>query len=293
LFSHILKNQQETPPLAVINVDDVWGRRLCSQIDTPLLGYGLSPEANIRAEMVHCDSNGIRALLHTPKGEFKVDSSMIGRLNVYNLLAATSVAVGLDLPLEAIRNGEESLTRVPGRLEPVLNDLGFQVLVDYAHTPDALHKALESLKELQFRKIICVFGCGGDRDRGKRSLMGEAAAQTADLVVITSDNPRSEAPESIIAEIQQGVRSQGLPLLSSLAQCGGNCTRGYTMVVDRSEAIRMAINHAGEGDVVYIGGKGHENYQILGNNRIDFDDRLAAAEALEERRKRESVSSEL
>ena len=201
------------------------------------------------------------------------------------------MAVGLGLPLENIASGQKKLARVPGRLENIPNDLGVHVLVDYAHTPDALEKALDSLRELHSRKIICVFGCGGDRDRGKRPLMGEAAAQRADLVVITSDNPRSEVPETIMADIEAGVRAQGLPFFVSLSQCGGNCTSGYTLVVDRSEAIRMAIDYAGEGDVVYIGGKGHENYQILGNRRIDFDDRIVAAEALEERRKRELVSS--
>jgi UDP-N-acetylmuramoyl-L-alanyl-D-glutamate--2,6-diaminopimelate ligase len=216
---------------------------------------------------------------------------MIGRLNLYNLLAATSVAVGLELPLDAIQTGEQSLDRVPGRLERIPNEMGFQVLVDYAHTPDALQKALDSLRELHFRKIICVFGCGGDRDRGKRPLMGEAAAQRADLVVITSDNPRSEVPEAILADIENGVRVQGFPLLSSLGNCSGNCKRGYTLVVDRGEAIRMAIDYACPGDVVYIGGKGHEDYQILGNKRVDFDDRVVAAQALEERKKKEAAGS--
>jgi UDP-N-acetylmuramoyl-L-alanyl-D-glutamate--2,6-diaminopimelate ligase len=287
LFSQILQTRGETPPLAVINCDDPWGIRLCEQIDNPLLRYGMSPHADVRAHKVRCDTAGVEALLVTPKGEIQVHSSMLGRLNLYNLLAAASVAVGLDLPLEAIRTGEQSLTRVPGRLESVPNDLGFQVLVDYAHTPDALDKALESLRELTLGKIICVFGCGGDRDRGKRPLMGEAAAKRADLVVITSDNPRSEVPESIMAEIEAGVKAQGLPFFVSLAQGGGNCDRGYTSVVDRGEAIRMAIDYADQGDVVYIGGKGHENYQILGNKRIDFDDRIVAAEALERRKLKE------
>jgi UDP-N-acetylmuramoyl-L-alanyl-D-glutamate--2,6-diaminopimelate ligase len=291
LFSHILQTQVEPPPLAVINWDDRWGQQLCSQVNGPLLRYGLAADAEIRADKVQCDSSGVKALLHTPEGQLEVHSAMIGRLNLYNLLAATSVAVGLGMPLEAIRNGEQSLVRVPGRLEAVPSDLGFQVLVDYAHTPDALQKALDSLRELEFRKIICVFGCGGDRDRSKRPLMGEAAARRADLLVITSDNPRSEVPDTIMADIEAGVRTQGLPLFSSLAQCGDNCRRGYTLVVDRSEAIRVAIEHAQEGDVVYIGGKGHENYQILGNKRIDFDDRLVAAQALEERKKKEAGGS--
>jgi UDP-N-acetylmuramoyl-L-alanyl-D-glutamate--2,6-diaminopimelate ligase len=291
LFSQILQPNGNTPPLAVINSDDVWGQRLCSQVRGPLLRYGLAADADIKADRVKCDSSGIRALLHTPKGELEVQSSMIGRLNLYNLLAATSVAVGLELPLEAIRRGEQSVEQVPGRLERVPNEMGFQVVVDYAHTPDAMQKALDSLRELRFRKIICVFGCGGDRDRGKRPLMGEAAAQRADLVVITSDNPRSEVPEAIMADIEGGVRAQGLPLLSALGDCSNNCKRGYTLVVDRSEAIHLAINHACPGDLVYIGGKGHEDYQILGIKRIGFDDRLVAAQALKKRKKRETVGS--
>ena len=289
LFSQILQAHGDTLPLAVINRDDVWGRQLCSQVSGPLLSYGLVPEADIKAIRVECDSSGIKALLHTPKGELELHSSMIGRLNLYNLLAATSVAVGLEIPLDEIRTGEQSLARVPGRLERIPNEMGFQVLVDYAHTPDALQKALESLRELRFRKIICVFGCGGDRDRGKRPLMGKAAAERADLLVITSDNPRSEIPEAIMADIEDGVRVQGFPLLSSLAECRSNCKRGYVLVVDRGEAIRMAIDYACPGDVVYIGGKGHEDYQIVGDKRIDFDDRVVAATALEERKKRETA----
>ncbi len=291
LFSQILQIQGDTPALAVINGDDAWGQRLCTQVNGPLLRYGLAPNLEIRAEKVRCDATGIKALLHTPRGDLEVHSSMIGRLNLYNLLAATSVAVGLGLPLEAIRSGEQSLARVPGRLESIPNDMGFQVLVDYAHTPDALVKALDSLKELEFRKIICVFGCGGDRDRDKRPLMGEAAAQRADLLVITSDNPRTEVPEAIMADIEAGVKTKGFPLLSSLAECGGNCQRGYTLVVDRGQAIRMAIDLARTGDVVYIGGKGHENYQIFADTCIDFDDRVVAAQALEERKKRQEKGS--
>jgi len=293
LFSQILRTREgDTPALAIINGDDVWGRQLCARINGPLLRYGVAADAEIRADRLECDSSGIKALLHTPRGYLEVHSSLLGRLNLYNLLAAASAAVGLGLPLEAIRNGEQSLTRVPGRLESIPNEMGFQVLVDYAHTPDALEKALDSLRELQFRKIICVFGCGGDRDRGKRPLMGLAAAQRADLVVITSDNPRSEVPEAIMADVERGVRGQGLPLLESLNDCAGNrqpnLQRGYTLIADRGEAIRLAIDCAGDGDVVYIGGKGHETYQILGDTRIDFDDRLVAAEAIRERKKREA-----
>ncbi len=290
LFFQLLRTRGgDAPALAIINADDLWGQQLSARINGPLLRYGLAADADIRADKVRCDSSGIQALLHTPTGDLKINSSLIGRLNLYNLLAAASVAVGLNLPLEAIGNGEQSLARVPGRLESIPNDMGFKVLVDYAHTPDALEKALDSLRELQFRKIICVFGCGGDRDRGKRPLMGEAAAQRADFLVITSDNPRSEVPRAIMADIEEGVRGQSLPLLDSLTQCANNCQRGYILVADRGEAIRLAIDCASDGDVVYIGGKGHETYQILGNKRIDFDDRVIAAAAIKERRKREAA----
>jgi UDP-N-acetylmuramoyl-L-alanyl-D-glutamate--2,6-diaminopimelate ligase len=291
LFSHILYQETKPPALAVINTDDLWCEKLFSLIDGPVLRFGLSEDAEIRAEQVKCDLSGIQALIQTPRGELAIQSPLLGRLNLYNLLAATAVAVGLGLPLERIASGQNTLARVPGRLENIPNDVGVHVLVDYAHTPDALEKALDSLRELHSGKIICVFGCGGDRDRSKRPMMGEAAAERTDLVIITSDNPRSEVPEAIMADIEAGVRTRGLPFLVSLDQCGAHCGAGYTMVVDRSEAIRLAITHAGKGDVVYIGGKGHENYQILGSTRIDFDDRLVAAEALDERRTRELLSS--
>ena len=287
LFSHILQEESETPALAVINTDDLWCEKLFALIDGPVLRFGLSDDAEIKAEEISCDFSGIRALIRTPRGVLQVHSPLLGRLNLYNLLAATAVAVGLDLPLESIASGQKTLARVPGRLENIANDVGVHVLVDYAHTPDALEKALSSLRELHSGRIICVFGCGGDRDRGKRPLMGEAAAQRADLVIITSDNPRSEVPEAIMADIEAGVQDQDLPFFSSLAQCGGNCKRGYTMLVDRGEAIRMAIDYAAQGDVVYIAGKGHENYQILGNKRVDFDDRTVAAKALERRKQKE------
>ena len=287
LFSHILQEAGKTPALAVINTDDLWCEKLFALIDGPSLRFGLSGDAEIRAQQVRCDFTGIQALIQTPRGELTVYSPLLGRLNLYNLLAATAVAVGLGLPLEGIAEGQKTLARVPGRLESIPNDLGVHILVDYAHTPDALEKALDSLRELHSGRIICVFGCGGDRDRGKRPLMGEAVAKRADLLVITSDNPRSEVPEAIMADIEGGVKAQGLPFLVTLAQCAGNCTSGYTSVVDRGEAIRMAINYAGAGDVVYIAGKGHENYQILGSKRIDFDDRIVAAEALKEKKKRE------
>jgi UDP-N-acetylmuramoyl-L-alanyl-D-glutamate--2,6-diaminopimelate ligase len=285
LFTQILRGDGKTRPVALINGDDGWGKKLCSLVPGPLLRYGLTPGLEIRVTQGTCDLSGITARVETPAGGLEFHSPLLGGLNLCNILAATAAAVGLGVPLEAIRAGIEALSHVPGRLEAVPNDLGLRVLVDYAHTPDALEKALDALHDLGGRRLICVFGCGGDRDRGKRPLMGAAAAQRADVVVITSDNPRSEVPEAIVAEIETGVRSLGLKRIEprpDVAPLGEQC---YTLAVDRREAILLAVAWAQPGDVVYIGGKGHETYQIIGPRRLDFDDRLVAAAALEEKKR--------
>ena len=285
LFTQILRGDGKARPVALINGDDGWGKKLCSLVPGPLLRYGLMPGLEIRATQATCDLSGITARVETPSGELELHSPLLGRLNLYNLLAAAAAAVGLGLPLAAIRAGTEALTQVPGRLETVPNDLGVRVVVDYAHTPDALEKALDALRDLGGRRLICVFGCGGDRDRGKRPLMGAAAAQRADVVVITSDNPRTEVPEAIVAEIETGVRALGLKRIEPRGEVAPPDERCYTLMVDRREAIRLAVAWVQPGDVVYIGGKGHETYQIIGRRRLDFDDRLVAAAALEEKRR--------
>ena len=290
LFTEILRAEGKHRPVALVNGDDGWGKKLCSLIMGPLLRYGLASGLEIRADQATCDLSGITAKVETPAGWIKLRSPLLGRLNLYNLLAATAAAVSLGLPLDAISAGIQDLTQVPGRLEAIPNDLGFRVLVDYAHTPDALEKALDALRELGCRRLICVFGCGGDRDRGKRPMMGAAAAERADLVVITSDNPRSEPPETIMAEIEAGVFPLGLKRIKPRGTATPAEERRYTMVVDRREAIRLALAWAGPGDVVYIGGKGHETSQIIGNRRLDFDDRLVAAAVLEERRREDRES---
>jgi UDP-N-acetylmuramoyl-L-alanyl-D-glutamate--2,6-diaminopimelate ligase len=287
LFTEILRVVGKDRPVALVNGDDPWGKKLCSLITGPLLRYGLASGLEIRADEASCSLSGITAQVETPAGKMQLHSPLLGRLNLYNLLAATSVAVGLGMSLDAIRAGIQNLTQVPGRLETVPNELGFRVLVDYAHTPDALEKALDALRDLECRRLLCVFGCGGDRDRGKRPMMGAAAAERADLVVITSDNPRSEPPQAIMAEIEAGVLRMGLKRIEARGQATPPDERCYTMVVDRREAIRLAVNWARSGDVVYIGGKGHEAYQIIGNRRFDFDDRLVVTAVLEERQREE------
>jgi len=256
------ENQVE---LAVINTDDPWGRRLASEVPCPVLCYGLSANAKVRVLGFHLQANGSDLRIATPKGDIQLRTRLIGRPNVYNVLAAVASAIGLGMELADIRSGIEELGGVSGRMELIDCGQPFIVAVDYAHTPDALEKALETLTHLPHGKIITVFGCGGDRDRTKRPVMGEIASRMSDYVFATSDNPRSESPAQILAEIEQGLQ------------------RGkakYHLLVDRREAIATAISEAGQGDVVLIAGKGHEDYQILGNRTIPFDDRVVARDIL-------------
>ena len=205
--------------------------------------------------------------LRPPKAKLHLKSRLIGRLNTYNILAAVAAGIGLRIPQESVRAGIESLRGVPGRMEPVDCGQPFTVVVDYAHTPDALDKALETLSQLPHRSIIAVFGCGGDRDRKKRPMMGAIASRRSDRVIVTSDNPRTENPESILSEIEPGLRTG---------------TAQYSLIKDRREAITVALREAREGDVVLIAGKGHETYQVIGTQSFPFDDRSVAREILQE-----------
>jgi UDP-N-acetylmuramoyl-L-alanyl-D-glutamate--2,6-diaminopimelate ligase len=206
---------------------------------------------------------GSRLVLDSPDGRLRLRSPLPGRFNVYNVLGALAAARRLDVPLETAAAAIEAAGNVPGRFEPVDEGQGFAVLVDYAHTPDSLENVLQAARQLTDRRVHVVFGCGGDRDRGKRPMMGEIATRLADRVVVTSDNPRSEDPESIIAEILAGA---------------GN---GVTWFVDRREAIAAAIDGAGAGDVVVIAGKGHEQGQEFeGGRKLPFDDVTVVREVL-------------
>jgi UDP-N-acetylmuramoyl-L-alanyl-D-glutamate--2,6-diaminopimelate ligase len=220
----------------------------------------------------------------TPRGLLEGDSALIGRHNLYNILAAVAAGEALGLSLRAIGAGIAGLKRVPGRLERVPGNGGIHVFVDYAHTPDALQRALETLQKVRSGRIITVFGCGGDRDRGKRPEMGKMAAAGSDLAVITSDNPRTENPLEIIAEVEGGTRTTSRKRyeISPLSRAWEE--PGYAVIPDRREAIREAIGAARRGDMVLIAGKGHEDYQILGTQKIHFDDREEAAAALAARR---------
>ena len=220
---------------------------------------------------------GLRGQLKFKGRYLDFSSPLIGAANLQNIMGAVGVGGCLELPADAIAKGIQQLTSVPGRLEKVENNLGISILVDYAHTPDALEKVLAAVRPLTQRRVLTVFGCGGDRDRGKRPLMGEIAARLSDLLVLTSDNPRTEDPLEILVEIEDGIKKTGLKRLgdSSLPT-----ERGYWVEKDRRAAIRIALRAAQRGDLVLIAGKGHEDYQILGAKKIHFDDREVAQEEL-------------
>jgi UDP-N-acetylmuramoyl-L-alanyl-D-glutamate--2,6-diaminopimelate ligase len=211
----------------------------------------------------------------------EIVSRLVGPFNLANILAATATAMGLGVSPDAIIRGIAALAGVPGRLERFGPAGGPHVFVDYAHTPDALASVLAALKSLDFSRLITVFGCGGDRDRTKRPLMGQAAAEAGDLAIVTSDNPRSEDPIAIIGEIEAGLKDTGFPLLSLAKARRGE--RGYLVVPDRREAIRLAVSLAAPDDGVLVAGKGHEDYQIIGSERRHFDDREEVPEALKQK----------
>jgi UDP-N-acetylmuramoyl-L-alanyl-D-glutamate--2,6-diaminopimelate ligase len=246
---------------AAVNADTPHGRILAEQARIPTLTFGTEPAADLRAEDVVVSDTGLSFRV----GDVQVRSRLRGHFNVSNALAAMAAARQSGIEDEAIVAGIAELSGVPGRLEPVDAGQPFTVLVDYAHTPDSLDNVLRAARRLAGGRLITVFGCGGDRDRGKRPLMGRAATALADLTVITSDNPRSEDALAIIAEIEPGAR-----------QGGGR----FVAEPDRRAAIRLALHEAEEGDVVVIAGKGHESGQQFADRTVPFDDRIVAAEEL-------------
>jgi len=277
----------EPPAAAVVNVDDAYGSRLISELAARdasrrprIIGYGAAPEATVRLESLAFDDGGCRLTLRSPEGERRLVSSLLGRPNGYNVTAAAAAARAMGIDWEAIEAGVAAARRVPGRMEPVTIAAGtvrqdFSVVVDYAHTDDALRSLLETVREMTRGRVIVVFGCGGDRDRSKRPLMGAHAARLADLVFVTSDNPRSERPESIIEEILAGMPGRDREDVA-----GGGRVR---VDPDRRRSIEAAIGAARPGDTVVIAGKGHETKQIIGRRVLPFDDRETARAALEKR----------
>jgi UDP-N-acetylmuramoyl-L-alanyl-D-glutamate--2,6-diaminopimelate ligase len=283
LFSGLPATGSEGQAYAVINRDDPKGAELIRLTQAAVMTYGLGADCDFRADGVSGDYTGIAARLTTPVGDATVHSPLLGAFNIYNILAATGAAVALGVALDDVVTGIEQLSVVPGRLETVPNTRGLRIVVDYAHTPDALAKTMQTLKPLAEGKLITVFGCGGDRDKGKRYDMGLAAGQQSDLVVITSDNPRSEDPSSIVSQVEKGTQESGLPKGTWSSSRPGSTPHGYVVEVDRRKAIRMAVAMAGTQDLVLIAGKGHEDYQIIGAKRRHFDDREEAGLAASER----------
>ena len=260
---------------AVINMDDPRGAELIAISRRPVT-YAITAAADVRPGPIDITLGGLRFAIATPRGAVQVRSKLVGKPNVYNILAAAATAMSLDVPLDAIARGIEDLAGVPGRFEVVSTaDDEVTVVVDYAHTDDALRNLLETARPLAARRLVTVFGCGGDRDRTKRPLMGMVAARLSDIVVITSDNPRTEDPARIIEEIERGI-----PAGSQSA----NRTPSVVSVADRAEAIGKAVAMAAAGDVVLIAGKGHEKYQQIGDRVLPFDDGDVARAALAKRR---------
>ncbi len=258
------------PKRAIVNIDDARGPRVREASRVPVWTYAIHQPADLRAEEVRLALSGTRFTAATPQGRFPIESRLVGEHNVYNILAAVGVGLHEGLSPETVRRGIASVTNVPGRFERVEAGQPFTVVVDYAHTDDALLRLLTAAQALKTGRIITVFGCGGDRDRGKRPKMGRVAARLSDMVIVTSDNPRSEDPAAIVREIEAGVREtrEGAPVR-------------YEVIVDRRAAIEAAVREARAGDTVLIAGKGHEDYQIVGSARLHFDDREVARAAIE------------
>ena len=253
------------PATGVINRDDEYGRQLTG-LATRTLTYGLESGADVTTRKPAISLSGIEFMAETPAGRFDVRSTLVGRPNVYNILAAIGAGVALALPIEVIARGIAQLSAVPGRFERVEVGQPFLVVVDYAHTDDALRNLLATARELNPNgRIITLFGCGGDRDRTKRPLMGEAAGHASDIIVLTSDNPRSEDPLLIINDVIVGVQRTKTKLL---------------VEPDRQKAIKVALDQARSGDTVLLAGKGHETYQVLRDRTIELDDREVARRTL-------------
>ncbi|MCK4538085.1 MAG: UDP-N-acetylmuramoyl-L-alanyl-D-glutamate--2,6-diaminopimelate ligase [Candidatus Krumholzibacteria bacterium] len=247
------------------NLDDGNVRNVAELYKGRKISFGLGSGAEIRAGSVRADLNGSTFVLETPDGSIDIALKLLGGFSIYNALSAATAAIAIGISLEDIKSGLESVAAIPGRFQIVRVNEGPVVVVDYAHTPDALESLLSFCRELGPANLISVFGCGGDRDRGKRPMMGKIAAEISDRVYVTSDNPRMEDPEAIIDEVMEGV---------------GEGTTSVTRIADRGEAIALAIRGAGKDDLVVLAGKGHEEYQVVGTDKIHFSDIEEAGKVL-------------
>jgi UDP-N-acetylmuramoyl-L-alanyl-D-glutamate--2,6-diaminopimelate ligase len=283
LFTDLLRPSELKPQrFAVINMDDHYGPVISRRCACPVISYGIKGNCDVRPIDITSSVSGICGTLVTPIGDVDFASHLPGRFNLFNILAAAAAGVALNLPLKAISQGINNLFRVPGRMERVENVRGVTCLVDYAHTGDALENVLSTLKEIAIGRIITVFGCGGDRDKGKRPIMGKIAAEMSDLAIVTSDNPRTENPGSILEQIKTGITPLEIHeyILEELES--GFSIKGFVMQQNRREAIRLAVRLSKADDIILLAGKGHEDYQIIGTTKQHFDDREEAAAAFSE-----------
>ncbi len=283
LFSEMLAVSGKNSRHAVVNLDDAYGRRLAQETDAvPVTGFGTNPDSAVKPVDVGLNSEGISGTISISDRVIEIESRLVGGFNLMNILAAIAVSHALGIDLEATVEGVASVHKIPGRLERVPSSSG-TVLVDYAHTPDALRTVLTALNAFRNNctgRIITVMGCGGDRDRAKRPIMGSEAAARSNVLIITSDNPRTEDPLAIIEEVVRGVRPQGLkpysPMLSDDAEF-------YHVIPDRREAVAWAVSRMQEHDILLVAGKGHETYQEINGVRYPFDDREILREELARR----------
>jgi UDP-N-acetylmuramoyl-L-alanyl-D-glutamate--2,6-diaminopimelate ligase len=273
LFTKLLPSSSKKSAAAVVNLDDPYGRRLALETKpVPVLGYGSCANCQVRPTAVNMTAEGISATVDTPRGSVRFVSRLTGSFNLMNILAAIAVAEKLEIPSDDVRKGIEAVDAIPGRLERVLSTVG-TVFVDYAHTPNAIKNVLEALRTIRTGRIITVMGCGGDRDRSKRPLMGKEAAAGSDFVIVTSDNPRTEDPIDIIKQVEEGVRSYGFKHCSEVLN-GQMLNSGcYKVIPERRDAIAWAVKHLKDEDILLLAGKGHETYQEINGVRYPFDDR--------------------
>jgi UDP-N-acetylmuramoyl-L-alanyl-D-glutamate--2,6-diaminopimelate ligase len=284
-FTEVIPDGGKRKKFIIVNGDDPWGQKLRKEIHNtvPLLTYGIENDCDMIADPFVLTLEGTQAEIRAGRNRFSVSSSLIGKFNLYNIMAATLAAIALEIPAKTIQNGIAKLKKVPGRLEKISKAGQPMVFVDYAHTDDAVRRVLQTLSAFRRKSIITVFGCGGDRDRGKRPLMGKAAVSLSDLTILTSDNPRTEDPIIIIEDIEKGIREMSVKKISPDVLEKHRGAKGYTVIPDRAKAIKMAISLAHSSDIILIAGKGHEDYQIIGTVKMPFDDRKIAKAALRSR----------
>ncbi|MBN6887061.1 UDP-N-acetylmuramoyl-L-alanyl-D-glutamate--2,6-diaminopimelate ligase [Cytobacillus horneckiae] len=256
----------DRPKYAILNADDAASYDYEKSTSAYVLSYGIDHDADFRATHIQMTSAGTSFDLITPVGSYSIQMQLIGKFSVYNVLASIAAAFASNIPMESIIHSVEEVKGVSGRFETVDAGQDFSVIVDYSHTPDSLENALKTVKQIAGQRIFTVVGCGGDRDRSKRPIMAKIACEYSTDAIFTSDNPRTEDPDEILKDMEAGVKGQS-----------------YKVITDRKEAIEYAVKQAGKGDCILIAGKGHETYQQIGHEIIDFDDRLIAKAAIEER----------